>query len=197
MGGVVYFWPALVCLVVSLASPRWWVPALRHWGVVDLPNARSSHLLPTIRGAGLAPASGVLAGLLVGVLLTGATTSLLLCVLLGASLALAVLGLAEDVKGVPIVVRAAAQFGVGLLLAATLCVVLDRSLGWVLPVALVVSGYVNVANFMDGVNGMSALHGLISGSYFLLSDWSSVRPGSQSPASSRPLPSPASHPGTS
>ena len=171
-----HFWPALACLVVSLVAPRWWVPALRRWGVVDMPNERSSHRLPTIRGAGLAPASGVLAGLLVGVMLTGTETGLLLCVLLGAPLALAVLGLAEDVRGVPIVVRAAGQLGVGLALAAALCVVLDRSLGWLLPVALAVAGYVNVANFMDGVNGMSALHGFVAGSYFP-SGRAGARPG--------------------
>lgn len=169
MGGVVFLWPALITLVVSFASPRWWIPALRRWGVVDMPNARSSHRLPTIRGAGLAPASGVLSGLLMGVMLTGQETSLLpLCVLFGAPIAMALLGLAEDIKGVPIVARAIAQLVIGLIQAAALCVLLDRSLLWILPLALAIAGYVNVANFMDGVNGMSVLHGLVSGSYFVV-----------------------------
>ena len=80
---------------------------------------------------------------------------------------MAILGLADAEKGVPIVVRATAELGIGLIWLA-LCVVLPAFPGWLLPLALAVAGYVNVANFMDGVNGMSALHGFVSGSYFLV-----------------------------
>lgn len=162
-----YLWPALVCFIVTLVSPRWWVPSLRRWGVIDMPNPRSSHRLPTIRGAGLAPVSGVLSGVVVAAIQTRPGVPLLLCVLLGAALTMALLGLAEDVRGLPIVVRAAVQVGVGLGTALALCGLLDRSLGWAPLLTLAIAGYVNVTNFMDGVNGMSAVHGLVAGCYFL------------------------------
>ena len=163
-----YLWPLVACLLVALVSPRWWVPVLRRWGIVDVPNARSSHVEPTIRGAGLAPASGVLAGLLVGVLVLAPRDALLLAVLLGTALAVAAVGLAEDLRGLRVGVRATAQGGLGLVLGVLLPVVLDRPLGWAPLVALAVAGYVNAANFMDGVDGMSALHGLVAGCYFAL-----------------------------
>jgi UDP-N-acetylmuramyl pentapeptide phosphotransferase/UDP-N-acetylglucosamine-1-phosphate transferase len=163
-----YTWPLVVCLVTAAASPRWWVPALRRWGVVDVPNARSSHRHPTIRGAGLAPAAGVLVGLLVALPLFRPADGVRLSWVLATALAFAALGLTEDMRGLAIPVRAGAQLGLGLVLGVGLCTLLDRPLWWALPVGLAVATYVNAANFMDGVDGMSALHGLVSGAYFFL-----------------------------
>lgn len=161
------FWPSAACLLVTLVSPRWWVPALRRWGVVDVPNARSSHRLPTIRGAGLAPAGGVLVATALSSLLLPPAVSGLVVALLCVALAAAVLGLVEDVRGLAVATRAAAQVVIGLVLGGLLVVLLDRPLWWALPVALAGAAYVNAANFMDGVDGMSALHGVVSGAHFL------------------------------
>lgn len=163
-----YFWPLISCLVIAAASPRLWVPALRRWGAVDVPNGRSSHRHPTIRGAGLAPASGVLVGLVVALLLVDQRSGLLLTTLLVAALAIAALGLAEDLRGLSIAVRALAQLGLGLLVGVALTILLDQPLGWAPAIALAVAAYVNAANFMDGVDGMSALHGLVAGTYYIV-----------------------------
>ncbi len=161
-------WPGVVCMLVALASTRWWIPALRRWGIVDVPTARSSHRLPTIRGAGLGPASGVLAGLLTAVVVLPPEDDRLVTVLLGTALATSAVGLAEDIRGLRVSTRVATQSGLGLLLGALLVVLLDRPLWWALLMALAGAVYVNAANFMDGVDGMSALHGLVSGVYFVV-----------------------------
>ena len=81
----------LVALVVSLASPFAWLPLLRRLGAVDLPSERSSHAVPTARGVGLGPASGLLvAGTAVVAAGAGTATTL---VVLAVALAAALLGL--------------------------------------------------------------------------------------------------------
>ncbi len=160
--------PALICFAVAIASPLVWVPALRRWGVIDVPNARSSHALPTIRGAGLAPAGGVIAAGLVALVLLPVAESLPLTAVLGLAVAAAALGLAEDVRGLSIGRRITLQLILGAAFALVLCRLTGQPALLALPLAVAVAGYVNVANFMDGVDAMSAQHGLLAGGYFVV-----------------------------
>jgi UDP-GlcNAc:undecaprenyl-phosphate GlcNAc-1-phosphate transferase len=91
-----------------------------------------------------------------------------LLIILAAGLGAAVVGLVEDLHGLPVRVRIAAQ-----LTAATLCVVaihdLTRASWWLVPLlVMAMAAYINAANFMDGVDSISALHGCVSGTYFAL-----------------------------
>jgi UDP-N-acetylmuramyl pentapeptide phosphotransferase/UDP-N-acetylglucosamine-1-phosphate transferase len=86
-------------------------------------------------------------------------------VLAGASSAS--IGLVEDIWGLRDVVRAALAFAVGLLIGGLASSVLDVSAFWAVVGAFACLGGVNVVNFMDGVNGISALHALISGGAFV------------------------------
>ncbi len=160
--------PALICFAVALASPVVWVPALQRWGVIDVPNARSSHAVPTIRGAGLAPAGGVLLAGVVGLLVLSGPDGLRLGAILGLALAAAALGLAEDVRGLSISVRLVLQVALGGGFALVLAPPSGAPVLLALPLALLIAGYVNVANFMDGVDAMSAQHGLLAGAYFAI-----------------------------
>ncbi|NNJ60661.1 MAG: UDP-phosphate glycosyltransferase [Dactylosporangium sp.] len=134
------------------------VRVTRARGVVDWPNARSSHAVPTPRGGGVAVVAGVLAGL--------ALAPEALLVLGVPILGLALLGLAEDLRGVTVRARLVVQATIGV--AAGAIVVLDRPLtaGTVL-VAGGIGGwcvaYVNAFNFMDGVNGISSAHAIVGG----------------------------------
>jgi UDP-N-acetylmuramyl pentapeptide phosphotransferase/UDP-N-acetylglucosamine-1-phosphate transferase len=88
-----------------------------------------------------------------------------------ASLVAAWLGLLEDVVGLPVLVRACAQLAIGLGLGLALCTYQNQPMVLSLLVGLAFAGYINVANFMDGVDGISALHGLIAGVHFGLVGW--------------------------
>ena len=151
-------------LVLSLLLPFAVKPLLARWGVVDIPNERSSHRRTVIRGMGLAVAAAVLASYGLA-LLTGAVRvdrSVALVVLAVAALS-AALGWAEDYRGVSVRARLAAQLCLGLAATAVLTAVLGTS-GWWLPVGtLAIAAYINMANFMDGINGISGLHGLAAG----------------------------------
>ncbi|WP_241982022.1 NAD-dependent epimerase/dehydratase family protein [Cryobacterium sp. TMT3-29-2] len=87
-------------------------------------------------------------------------------VIVGAGAAVAILGLVEDIRGVRIVTRASVQLAVGAVATTALVWHSDSELWWIPVGAVVLAGYTNAANFMDGINGISGLHGAVVGSAF-------------------------------
>ena len=156
---------AAIGLAVSALVPIVVKPLLARWRALDVPVERSSHVRPVLRGGGVAPAVGMIAGtsFLLATSTPGASARVPLTVIGGAAAATATLGLAEDLFGVPLRVRAAAQVTVGAL-ASSCLVRVESAPWWLVPLGtLAVSGYINVTNFMDGINGISSLHGLVAG----------------------------------
>lgn len=154
-------------LLVSLVAPAVLKPLLTHWGILDVPNERSSHSRAVIRGVGLAPLLAMVAGYAVLLIhapnLPGAGT---LIVIIAVSVASGSLGWMEDAHGVRIVGRAIAQLAIGLL-GAGFVVFLTGASWWLLPIfGIAIAAYINVANFMDGVDGISGLHGVLVGASY-------------------------------
>lgn len=156
-------------LLVSVVAPALVRPLLTRLGVIDIPNERSSHTRPILRGVGLAPLAAIAVGL--GIALVGAATrtdSWMITIILGVSLAAALLGWIEDARGLPVKARAGSQLLIGFL-GVSLAVVLTGEQWWLVPILGVgIAGYTNVANFMDGINGISGLHGGGVGALFAL-----------------------------
>lgn len=152
---------------VSLVLPAVVLPLLRRAHMVDVPNERSAHTAPTVRGGGIAPAVGLAVGLAIAASVASSTQARLLWLLLGVGLTTACLGLVEDVRGVPKVLRALGQFGIGVAGGAMASQVLDVSVAWAVVGGLAFLCGVNAVNFMDGVNGISALHGMIAGGAYI------------------------------
>lgn len=184
--------------VLSLFLPFIVKPLLVKLGIMDVPNERSSHERPVLRGLGLA----VLIAFAIGggsALVLGATSGLLgtleaviLSVVLLASLCSGLLGLGEDLRGVSVTVRSlllliiaglTALFLVRPMILFDIFVQSNALFGWGAPfdrmtwpwwsqvllvvyAILFISSYINVANFMDGLNGISGLHGVIAGLTF-------------------------------
>lgn len=132
--------------------------------IIDEPSGRSSHRVATPRGGGIGPAVAatvVLCAWWAGPrerLFTGLVTA---CVALG------LLGFADDIRRLPALTRLAGQ----VLVAATAALLLtagmhDRLL--VRAVSVVVAAgwlvaFVNAFNFMDGINGISAVTVVMTG----------------------------------
>jgi len=150
-------------LLVSAAFTVAICPVVRkvlvHRGIIDHANDRSSHVLPTPRGGGLACAVGVLAGW-AAALVTGRAPS---WPVLAAIIALAVLGLLDDHRDLPALVRLAAQIGVGAGLGAAVGDGSHAALALLLGATLVCTS-VNVVNFMDGINGITGITMVVWGS---------------------------------
>jgi UDP-GlcNAc:undecaprenyl-phosphate/decaprenyl-phosphate GlcNAc-1-phosphate transferase len=160
---------ALACGVfVTLAEPLV-IPLMRRAAVLDVPNSRSSHTVPTPRGGG-AP---IVIGLVAAALLLHNGAGLVLAVALTV---FGAIGLADDLLGLPATRRLAMQ-GAGSLAAAFLLVhrpgvTAVALVTGTLLIALWLAGFVNAFNFMDGVNGISAAHAAIAGVvYAALGAW--------------------------
>ncbi|MEB4614324.1 UDP-phosphate alpha-N-acetyl-D-fucosaminephosphotransferase, partial [Leucobacter sp. M11] len=82
-------------------------------------------------------------------------------------------GLSEDIRGLPVLARSLAQLAIALGVCLALLPGTGLgpwlSLGFVVYGVLFLSSFINVANFMDGLNGISGMHGVVAGITFALS----------------------------
>jgi UDP-N-acetylmuramyl pentapeptide phosphotransferase/UDP-N-acetylglucosamine-1-phosphate transferase len=169
---------ALVAAIVAGAGLIAWagtaalIPLLRRRAVLDRPNERSLHAIPTPRGGGIAVVAAI-------VLAWWALTGLGLLprpaapILVGA-VVLAAVSWADDVRGLPPAVRLAVQLvAIGLVLRAGLPAGLVFQ-GWLPPAfdgiatALVWLWFVNLFNFMDGIDGLAGIEAAAIGVGVLL-----------------------------
>lgn len=218
-----------VALLLSLLLPFVVRPLLVRLGIMDVPNERSSHARPVLRGLGLAVLIAMLVGGIVGVvtMMNGIPQmgwDILAVVVIGSVLA-GVLGFAEDLRGLSVKVRSTCLLVLGLVTPIVLVWLFNSPqlggvneffaapglhdgraaiAGWfsgpgesvelsagavgatplplwlgvvIVPYALLfLSSYVNVANFMDGLNGISGFHGVIAGLTFAAAGWFSGLP---------------------
>ena len=148
-----------VSALLTLALVPVVLVVLHRRSIVDSPNERSSHLVPTPRGAGFAQAVGLAVALAVTWVAPVAAPV--------AALGFSAIGMADDLRPRRAALRLVLQGGVavvvvvllynggdrGLVSAALLAVV---SVVWLLYI-------VNATNFMDGVNGISIAHGVVFG----------------------------------
>ena len=139
---------------------------LSRWKVVDLPNNRSSHGRPTVRGGGIAIlAAAFVAGVS---FLPGKGVGVPAWVAASAA-ALAVVSFIDDVRSLPQSLR----FGVQALSALTFLAALSlcdsqgasisAQLTWMALGFTWITGYTNAFNFMDGINGLAGLQLVVTG----------------------------------
>jgi len=157
---------ALFLTAIVLSAAATWQIRRRavRWGLLDVPNARSSHTRPTPRGGGLAIVVIVLATAIAAVLLRQlpAVDSAALVACGGA---VAAVGYYDDLKGLSAPVRfvvhlLAAAVAAGVLVGVdTAPAVLSAPLPRWLALAVVVVAVmwsINLFNFMDGIDGIAA-----------------------------------------
>jgi UDP-N-acetylmuramyl pentapeptide phosphotransferase/UDP-N-acetylglucosamine-1-phosphate transferase len=162
----------LVDLMVILAA---------RWRLVDLPNRRSAHALPTARGGGLAiVVTTALASLLVALRWPPAVFAILVGVILPC-LVIAVVGIIDDMQPLRASLRLVIQIGVAAAITAALGPLSSIAIpglpvielgwvGWPLTVLWIV-GMTNAFNFMDGSDGMAALGAVVAGGAMAVIGW--------------------------
>jgi glycosyltransferase WbpL len=149
-------------------------------GLLDVPNERSSHESSTPRGGGIGILAGVAAGFLV-LLVSGIGFDVELMVLLAGTIAIAVLGVFDDLHPIRPRYRLLVQVAVAAVVVVLIGGVprlplpppLDLSLGWLAaPVAIVwLVGVTNFYNFMDGIDGLAAGQAVASCAGVVLAAW--------------------------
>jgi UDP-N-acetylmuramyl pentapeptide phosphotransferase/UDP-N-acetylglucosamine-1-phosphate transferase len=174
---------ALIALLAAASAAASWAATgavtrwLRRRAILDHPNARSAHARPTPRGGGI----GLLAGLLLGwagtlALLPGADPASVGAALAGALL-LATVSFVDDVRGLPaalrLVVQAAAVAGALAALPddAPVFQGLLPPLADRLATALAWLWFINLFNFMDGIDGLSGVEAASVGFGVALIAW--------------------------
>jgi UDP-N-acetylmuramyl pentapeptide phosphotransferase/UDP-N-acetylglucosamine-1-phosphate transferase len=144
----------LSALLVAAIRPM----LLKH--ALAKPNARSSHRIPTPQGAGIAVIAATLVVAAAIMTFTDASRVNIPVAVFGATLFIAVVGFADDLKSIPVVTRLllqavavgaiifAAPDDVGIVSACPLWI--ERSL-------MLLAGlwFVNLVNFMDGLDWMT------------------------------------------
>ncbi|MCT1802616.1 glycosyltransferase family 4 protein [Kocuria carniphila] len=153
--------------LISVLLPFVIKPLLARWGVIDIPSDRSSHDRPVIRGMGLAVAVAIgvmyTLALALGVVEVDRSVSLIVLAMMVAS---AALGWLEDYRGASVGTRLGVQLLIGALGTGALIVSLGIAVWW-WPVGVIATvAYINIANFMDGINGISGMHGTVVGLFY-------------------------------
>lgn len=142
----------LIITLVLIASLLLYFRIADRYSIIDKPNERSSHQTITIRGGGIIFSIAVLIGFVLGY----ASWALTLAVLL-----VAIVSFVDDMRPLSQWPR----FGTHLL--ASLLVLYDVGLWqyaiWWIPLALfLLLAWVNIFNFMDGINGITVLYSLVA-----------------------------------
>jgi Fuc2NAc and GlcNAc transferase len=122
------------------------LPQLRR-NLLDTPNLRSSHTLPTPRGGGIA---FVIVGTLLNYIFTTGPLRWIpiLC------LPLAIIGMLDDYKDLPAIWRYITQF---LTATALVYVAQIQVQTWEIPIIIfMITAIINFINFMDGLDGLVA-----------------------------------------
>ena len=176
-------WPAatIAVFVITAVLVDLMVILAARWRLVDLPNRRSAHALPTARGGGLAiVVTTALASLLVALRWPPAVFAILVGVILPC-LVIAVVGIIDDMQPLRASLRLVIQIGVAVAITAALGPLSSIAIpglpvielgwvGWPLTVLWIV-GMTNAFNFMDGSDGMAALGAVVAGGAMAVIGW--------------------------
>jgi UDP-N-acetylmuramyl pentapeptide phosphotransferase/UDP-N-acetylglucosamine-1-phosphate transferase len=139
-------------IVIRLIRPQ----LLKH--ALAKPNARSSHQIPTPQGAGIAVIAATLVA--AGPVLFGTWDEPATLMLFGATMFIAALGFADDIKPVPVLPRLLLQaiaVGAIVLTSGNDLRIAPSVPFWIERGLLVLAGlwFVNLVNFMDGLDWMT------------------------------------------
>lgn len=161
-------WVIPLSLLATWAITGWVLRRAHSLQLIDQPNERSSHLLPTPRGGGVAIA--IVCTTLLGLReLTSDSLDIgLLAITLGGTL-VAALGFLDDLYGLSAGLRFAVQTAVVTAVVVALGGLPDEVtavMPWVTTgpgvvlCAVVVLWFLNLFNFMDGIDGIAAAQGV-------------------------------------
>jgi Fuc2NAc and GlcNAc transferase len=133
--------------------------------LLDHPNERSSHSVPTPRGGGIA----IMAVLGPALIAIGIFQSeMVLMIIVVASLLLGAVSFLDDLKTLPASVRFTAQLLCAVLVLWPLGLFSSPFGNYLIITGIVLQllwlvGYTNAFNFMDGINGISSIQAILTG----------------------------------
>lgn len=173
----VALWPGaiLVVFVATAVLVDLMIILSTRFRMLDLPNRRSAHALPTARGGGIAIVMLVCIAAALSSLRWPQLASRLLMGVVLPGLTIAILGVIDDLRPLKALLRLAIQIGVACFMTFILGPLEGVGLpglgtwqlgplAWPITVLWIV-GMINAYNFMDGSDGMAALGAVVCGTF--------------------------------
>ncbi|MCX6352079.1 MAG: glycosyltransferase family 4 protein [Bacteroidetes bacterium] len=169
-----------VCaLIISALTTKYLLSYLLKKQILDIPNDRSSHTIPTPRGGGIGIIAGVsicMAGYAIG------EKNYHLLLILGAALGIAIIGFVDDVKGglntglrflLQIIIALAVAYFLKPIEELPFPAPLNIHTGYLAYAVAVIwlVGVTNIFNFLDGIDGIAGIQGLITALAIALLMW--------------------------
>jgi UDP-N-acetylmuramyl pentapeptide phosphotransferase/UDP-N-acetylglucosamine-1-phosphate transferase len=175
---------AAAILAVLLSSAVTWAIRplmLRH--ALAKPNARSSHRVPTPQGAGIAVIAATLIAAGAVMAFAGPSATKIPAIVFGATLFIAAVGLADDVHSIPVLPRLllqAASVAAIVFAAPESLRIVDAAPLWIERGLVLLAGlwFVNLVNFMDGLDLMTAAEAVPISAAIALLGWLGEVPAS-------------------
>jgi UDP-N-acetylmuramyl pentapeptide phosphotransferase/UDP-N-acetylglucosamine-1-phosphate transferase len=174
---------AAILAVVLSSAVTWAIRPLMLRHALAKPNARSSHRIPTPQGAGIAVIAATL--IVAGAVMAFAGTSAVKipAIVFGATLFIAAVGLADDVHSIPVLPRLllqAASVAVIVFTAPESLRIVDTLPLWIERGLVLLAGvwFVNLVNFMDGLDLMTAAEAVPISAAIALLGWLGEVPAS-------------------
>lgn len=145
----------IISFVISILTSFLVVRYSKKLALIDIPNERSSHSSPTPKGGGLGI---LLAFTLLQIFVLKSPISLLSITFVG------ILGFFEDKFGLSIILRLILQFLAAIVFILATMGLPNSALQIIVYFFMIfyLVGTSNFYNFMDGINGISALNGIVS-----------------------------------
>jgi UDP-N-acetylmuramyl pentapeptide phosphotransferase/UDP-N-acetylglucosamine-1-phosphate transferase len=175
---------AAAILAALLSSAVTWAIRplmLRH--ALTKPNARSSHRIPTPQGAGIAVIAAALITAIAVMAFAGTSAMKIPAIVFGATLFIAAVGFADDVHSIPVLPRLllqAASVAAIVFTAPESLRIVDAAPLWIERGLVLLAGvwFVNLVNFMDGLDLMTAAEAVPVSAAIALLGWLGEVPAS-------------------
>src|SRR5258707_2114329 len=152
---------AAILAVLLSSAVTWAIRPLMMRHALAKPNARSSHRIPTPQGAGIAVIAATLAAAIAVMAFAGTSAMKFPAIVFGATLFIGAVGLADDVHSIPVLPRLllqAASVAAIVFTAPESFRIVDAAPLWIERGLVLLAGlwFVNLVNFMDGLDLMTA-----------------------------------------
>ncbi len=159
---------------ISLALTAVMLFHARRRGLVDVPNHRSSHSRPTPRGGGIGLVAGVMALSALAVARRNTASPAVWGLVATAVLLLVAVGWLDDRQSMPVSLRFPVHVAAGATAALLVSVVTAGRFAavtyllWLAAWLFWATASINIVNFMDGIDGMVAVQGVVYGIFLFL-----------------------------
>ena len=155
--------PALLAFLMAAVLTPLLAAWARRRNLLDIPNERSSHQVATPRIGGAAFVLSLLAGMWV-VDLGGSSFSATAWLVVGAACGLALVGLIDDFRPLPALLRLVIQIGISIVVASIgTPPAAVPAVAAMAVIAFWTTAATNAFNFMDGIDGIAAGQAIVAG----------------------------------